>query len=315
MTTRFPSLHGNMLGIAYMIMAVLAGVVTSLIIKELSPLGTVLVLLSLRFVFSIPPLALAAFVARGRSMLSVSRWDRLLMRIVTGQIGIIFWFLAITHISLGQATALFQSSAIFVTILSPLILKEKVGIYRGSAVFIGLIGIFMLTNPFAESLNIGALFGLGSAISGAFLVVLLRMLGRTDEPVTVSLWHNITGALLYPVLVLITGETGYINGIVPEHLLLLVILGIGASFVQIGFTSAYRHGEAAVLVPIRYLSVPIAGLLGWWIWAEKLDLIEITGMVIVVASCLFISIREYRLSRKAATPRISVTEKDQSQPV
>jgi len=315
LTTRFPSLQGNMLGIAYMIMAVLAGVVTSVIVKEISPLATVLVLLSLRFVFSIPPLALAAFVARGRLMLNVSRWDRLLMRIVTGQIGIIFWFLAITHISLGQATALFQSSAIFVTILSPLILKEKVGIYRGSAVFIGLVGIFMLTNPFAEGLNIGALFGLGSAISGAFLVVLLRMLGRTDEPVTVSLWHNITGALLYPAMVLIMGETGYIHGIVTEYLLLLVILGIGASFVQIGFTSAYRHGEAAVLVPIRYLSVPIASLLGWWIWAEKLNLTEITGMVIVVSSCLFISIREYWLSRKAAAPRISITEKDQSQPV
>ena len=65
-----------------------------------------------------------------------------------GQIGIIFWFLAVMNILLGQATALFQSSAIFVTILSPIILKEKVGIYRGSAVLIGLIGIIMTTNPF-----------------------------------------------------------------------------------------------------------------------------------------------------------------------
>jgi len=315
LTSRVPLLQGNILGIAYMIMAVLAGVVTSLIIKEISSLATILVLLSLRFVFSIPPLALAAFVSRGRSMLTVSRWDRLLMRIITGQIGICCWFMAIVHISLGQATALFQSSAIFVTILSPLILKEKVGIYRGSAVFFGLIGIFMLTNPFAEGLNVGALFGLGSAISGAFLVVLLRLLGRTDEPVTVSLWHNITGALLYPALAIFLGEAGQVLRIFPEYLSLLVILGIGASFVQIGFTSAYRHGEAAVLVPIRYLSVPIASFLGWWIWSEKLTAIEISGMMIIVASCLFISVREYRLSRKTAAVRISVTEKDQSQPV
>jgi len=312
---RLPPLQGNMLGIAYMLMAVLAGVVTSLIIKQLSPLATVMALLSVRFVFSIPPLAMAAYLARGRAMLVVSRWDRLLLRIVAGQIGIIFWFLAITHISLGQATALFQSSAIFVTILSPLLLKEKVGIYRGTAVICGLIGIFMLTNPFSESLNIGAAFGLGSAISGAFLVVLLRLLGRTDAPATVSLWHNITGAVLYPLVALSIGEAWLIGELMAGHLMLLVVLGIGAAFVQLGFTSAYRYGEAAVLVPIRYLSVPIASLLGWWIWSETLDVIEIMGMVIIVSSCLFISIREYRLSFRTTSPAVAITEKDQSQPV
>ena len=79
-----------------------------------------------------------------------------------------FWFLSVAHTSLGQATALFQSSAIFVTVLSPLILREKVGIYRGSAVMIGLLGIVMITNPFGDALNIGSLYGLGSALAGAF---------------------------------------------------------------------------------------------------------------------------------------------------
>jgi len=290
-------LSGNILGIVFMLMAVSAGVITSVIIKSLSPIATLLVLLSLRFLFSIPFLTASAYIKRGAQFLQVTRWDRLLMRILAGHIGIIFWFLAVSHATLGQATALFQSSAIFVTILSPLILKEKVGIYRGSAVFLGLLGIIMITNPFQGDFNIGTIYGLISAMAGAILVVLLRLLGRTEEPVTVALWHNLVGAVCYPILMVNFGETPIFNDIISTSLMMMIVFGIAASFVQIGFTSAYRHGEAAVLAPIRYLSVPAAALLGFLIWGENLALLEILGMMLVVSACVFISWREYQLSR------------------
>ena len=294
------ALEGNILGILFMLMAVTAGVFTSLIIKDLSPLATLMVMLTVRFAFSMPFIGIAAYVKRKSDWLKITRWDRLLMRIVVGQLGIIFWFLAVAHTSLGQATALFQSSAIFVTVLSPIILRERVGIYRGSAVFLGLIGIVMITNPFGDALNIGSLYGLGSAIAGAFLVVVLRMLGRTEEPVTVALWHNIAGIIIYPIAVLILLEGSILSSLVSEFFLVLVLLGFAASFVQIGFTSAYRHGEAAALAPIRYLSVPMAAMLGYFIWGEDLSITEILGMFIVVVSCIFISYREYSLARKNA---------------
>ena len=293
-------LEGNILGILFMLMAVTAGVITSLIIKDLSPMATLMVMLTVRFSFSLPFIGFAAYAKRKSDWLKVIRWDRLIMRIIVGQTGIIFWFLSVSHTTLGQATALFQSSAIFVTVLSPIILRERVGIYRGSAVLLGLIGIVMITNPIGDALNIGSLYGLGSALAGAFLVVILRMLGRTEEPVTVALWHNIAGVIMYPLAVVILFEGAVLYGLVSDHFLILVLLGFAASFVQIGFTSAYRHGEAAALAPIRYLSVPMAALLGYFIWNEDLSLIEIAGMFIVVASCIFISYREYSLARKNA---------------
>lgn len=293
-----PPLSGNILGIIFMLMAVVAGLFTSFIIKSLSPIATLMVLLSLRFIFSVPTIAAAAYYKRHGDMFKIKRWDRLIMRVIVGQIGITFWFLSVSHASLGQATALFQSSAIFVTILSPLILREKVGIYRGSAVLFGLIGIVMITNPFMDSLNIGSFYGLCSAIAGAFLVVILRLLGKTEEPVTVALWHNLVGAVIYPVLMITLGQAIIFGSIVMEQLALMVFFGVCATFVQIGFTSAYRHGEAAAIAPIRYLSVPMAALAGWLIWGEDLSQVEVLGMVIVVASCVFISLREYKLSRR-----------------
>ena len=296
--TRIP-LEGNVLGILFMLMAVTAGVITSLIIKELSPMATLMVMLTVRFAFSLPFIAFAAYAKRRQHFLDINKWGILILRIITGQIGIMFWFLSVAHTSLGQATALFQSSAIFVTVLSPLILKEKVGIYRGSAVMMGLIGIVMITNPFGDALNIGSLYGLGSALAGAFLVVILRMLGRTEEPVTVALWHNIAGIIIYPLGVFILFEGDVLLSMLTDFFPFLLLLGFAATFVQIGFTSAYRHGEAAALAPIRYLSVPMAAILGYLIWSEDLSSVEIAGMAIVVASCLLISYREYRLAKQA----------------
>ena len=162
----------------------------------------------------------------------------------------------------------------------------------------GLLGIYMITDPLSGDLNIGALFGIGSALAGAALVIVLRLLGRTDEPVSVAIWHNIVGAVTYPLLVLFIGLGPQLMSTAGLYPGILVVFGIAACFVQIGFTAAYRHGEAVVLVPIRYLSVPLASILGWVIWAESLSLVEMAGMVIVVTSCLVIAVREYMLGRK-----------------
>lgn len=295
----------NMLGISFMLASVLAGVATSLVVKTLTTELALLVLLSLRFIFGIPPLALAAWIMRRKEMFRINRWERMVMRIVIGHAGIVFWFLAVAHTSLGQATALSQSAAIFVTILSPIVLKERVGVYRGGAVMAGLLGIYLVTNPLAGGFSIGSVFALASAVVGALQVVVLRLLGRTEEPVTVTVWHNLAGVVIFPAAAIVMADTGLLARAFGEHFLLLVLLGIGGCIGQVGITSAYRHGEAAVLAPIRYISVPAAGILGWMIWDERLSGFEMGGMAIVVLSCVFISSREYWLSRKN---RVVLTE-------
>jgi drug/metabolite transporter (DMT)-like permease len=211
------------------------------------------------------------------------------------------YYLSVRTTTLGQATALFQSSAIFVTILAPFLLKEKVGVYRGTAVIFGLIGIFMITNPFSDTLSVGAFWGILSALAGAILVIALRKLGKSDIPITVALWHNGIGAVIYPLMLLVFLPAELYPLILSHDIGIFVMFGISASLVQFGFASAYRYGEATVLVPTRYLSVPASALIGWIFWQEDPKLIEILGMAIVVGSCIFISIREYRLGRASKT--------------
>jgi drug/metabolite transporter (DMT)-like permease len=143
----------QIMGVILTLAAVCFGVITGGIVKMLSDDLTLLSMLFYRFLFSLPILFLVAWRVRGRDMLRITQRRTMVVRVMFGMAGITFWFLSVRNIPLGQATALFQSSVLFITLASPLLLSEKVGVYRTMAVIIGLLGIILLTDPFSQSVT------------------------------------------------------------------------------------------------------------------------------------------------------------------
>ena len=143
----------QIMGVILTLAAVCFGVITGGIVKLLSDDLTLLSMLFYRFLFSLPILFIVAWWVRGRDMLRITQRRTMVVRVMFGMAGITFWFLSVRNIPLGQATALFQSSVLFITLASPLLLSEKVGVYRTMAVIIGLLGIVLLTDPFSQSVT------------------------------------------------------------------------------------------------------------------------------------------------------------------
>jgi len=137
-------------GVLLTLAAVFLGVGTGVIVKQLSGDLNLLTMLFFRFLFSLPILLGAALWVRGRQFLHITQKRTMVVRVLFGLTGITFWFLSVRNIPLGQATAIFQSSVLFVTLASPFFLGEKIGLYRTTAVVIGLIGIILLTGPFSH---------------------------------------------------------------------------------------------------------------------------------------------------------------------
>ena len=105
-------LSGQMIGVFCTLSAVAFGLVAGLIIKLLSDDVSLLTTLFYRFLFCLPPILGGALWARGGDFLKLKQKKTMLFRIVFGLTGILLWFLALRNISLGQATALFQSSVL-----------------------------------------------------------------------------------------------------------------------------------------------------------------------------------------------------------
>ena len=128
------NIKGSIIGFAGMILALF----THMIIKDLTKEVDFLITIFARFCFSLPLLFLFVYVARKKNFLQVNNWKNVLLRSFFGIITMTSVFLSLQLIPIGLVTALAQSSAIFVTLLAPFFLQEKIGIYRWTAVLIGL---------------------------------------------------------------------------------------------------------------------------------------------------------------------------------
>jgi drug/metabolite transporter (DMT)-like permease len=286
------------LGLSLSFLAVLLGLATGVLIKKTASDAGIATTLFYRFLFSIPLLLAYAVFVRGRYFLQINQTKTLALRIIFGGSGIIFWFLSVRNMPFGQATALFQSAVIFVTIFSPLLLGEKIGLYRWSAVIVGLFGVFIVTDPFAGDISFYALFGVCAAMSGAALSIVLRRLGRGDAPASVALWYNGSGTIVAGLAVIMIPDL--LDPVGGQLLLDLILLGVIGSALQICFTSAYRYSDAVVVSSMRYLQIPLSGIAGYLMFAEVMNITQILGVIIIISSCLVIAWREF--VRNRATP-------------
>ena len=161
------SFNRSAIGILMTLLTIMFGVITGLCVRSVGDAAPLITVLMYRFVCSIPLLLLLALAVRGRQFLQVNARRTLMVRIAFGCAAMTLWFTSLRLLPLGQATALFQSSVIFVTIFSPLMLGERIGIYRWSAVVTGMIGIVLLTNPFDVGFSFNVVFGVGGAMAGS----------------------------------------------------------------------------------------------------------------------------------------------------
>ncbi len=302
------NIFGSILGL----IAVVLALFTHMIIKELTFQVDFIVIIFFRFIFSLPLLFIFAFSVRRTKFLQINSWKNMFLRSFFGIVSMVSIFLSLQLIPLGLVTALAQSSAIFVTLLAPFFVGEKIGFIRWTAVLFGLFGVYLMTNPLSIINGTSNLSSLGlslatlSAISLAGLSLTLRYLGKTEHPNTTAFTHNAITSIFIIVLIILFGTkfigvtgTNGIEVICSPNITLYILLSLGiiGSFVQYFMTTSYKYADATILVTIRYLTIPLAALFGLMIWGESLSLNQILGGFFILLSCLTITSREMKLKK------------------
>ena len=140
-------MNPNLIGSLTWIIFIFLSLFTHMIIKSLTDEVDFIITIFSRFVFSLPVLLLLAYLARKELFLQINNWRNVLLRSFFGFVTMIMVFSSLQLIPIGLTTALAQSSAIFVTILSPFILGEKIGLIRWTAVIFGLLGVYLMIDP------------------------------------------------------------------------------------------------------------------------------------------------------------------------
>lgn len=240
------------------------------------------------------PMILLLFWATGRlGTLKSSRMGQHGMRAILGLIGMMLNFGAVTLLPLAEATSFNFTSAIWAVILSALILHEKVGIWRWSAVALGFTGVLVIAQPGDGHIP---LLGAAVALSAAFMIALIsiyiRDLTKTEDSLTIVFYFSLFTVPLLAVTLPFTWETKS-----AEQWFYLVALGISGLIGQYLLTSALRYGSVASVIVMDYSALIWATLLGWSLFDRLPTATTWLGAPLIVGAGLLIAWREHRLSR------------------
>ena len=169
---------------------------------------------------------------------------------------------------------------IFICILSILFLGEKVGIFRWTAILLGLLGAVTIINPDGEGwYSVGLLYIFLGTLFASIMFVSLRRLGMTENPVATAFWYNLFGSIVFSIYC-ISALT--LNNISPEIWTMLIVIGVMASGQQIFMALSHTYASSS-LAPIHYTTIPMGVLIGLLVFNEKIDLNFLIGTFLVVA--------------------------------
>ncbi len=194
------------------------------------------------------------------------------------------WFYAVTVIPLAQVFALEFTSPLWVIVLSPLILGERLTMVRGIAAIMGFIGILIVARPSIEGINAGVISAATSAIFFALTIMFTKRLTRT-QTITCILFYLTTLQLIFGLIA--AGFDGDIALPDRESLPLLALIGACGLLAHYCLTNALSIAPATVVVPIDFVRLPVIAVLGMLLYNEALDIWVFVGALVIFAGNYF----------------------------
>ena len=203
-----------------------------------------------------------------------------LLRNATHFTGQNLWFYAVTLIPLAQLFALEFTSPLWVLVLSPLILGEKMTKVRALAAVMGFVGILIVARPSPETMNIGVVTAAISAIFFALTIMFTRRLTRTETVPCILFWLTFLQAIMGVIAVAWDGQITWPTAQTVPWLVLIGIAGLVAHFC---LTNALAIAPATVVVPIDFVRLPFIAVVGYLVYDETLDVWVFIGALVIFA--------------------------------
>ena len=204
----------------------------------------------------------------------------------------ICFFYAISIISLAKALTLAFIAPLIVTAFSPILLEEKVGFRRWTAVAVGFIGSLVVIRPGFLELNLASLAALGTGFFYGFYLIITRKLSTSDNPLLTLLITGMVGAVLVSVIIPFYWVKPTLN-----QWSLMAGIGVFACIGHLFLILSLKYADASKLAPLGYTEIIPNVIIGYYFFNELPDNWTYVGLLIIVLSGLYISKREYYLRK------------------
>ena len=199
----------------------------------------------------------------------------------------ILFFYSISVISLAKALTLAFIAPLIVTILSPIVLGEKVGLRRWVAVITGFIGSLIVLRPGFVDINVASIAALGTGLLYGIYLIVTRKLHNSDHPLLTLLLTGVVGAIIGSALMPAVWVKPNIN-----EWYMMSAIGFFASIGHLLLILSLRYADASKLAPFGYFEIITNIIIGYYFFNHFPDSWTFIGLFVIISSGLYILRRE-----------------------
>jgi len=225
---------------------------------------------------------------RGASLFETKHRKFQLARGLMAALSAALFITAINYVPLADAIAVTFVAPFVVTMFSALLLKEKVGIHRWSAVIVGFLGTLVILRPGFDGFEPALLLAVLAAVLFAFRQIISRYLSGSDKTETTVAYTALVAVMVLFIPLPFVWQTP-VSGF---HLLLMAIMAILAGLGELLVIKALEVALAVVVSPVHYTILIWGSLYGYFVFGDFPDYLTWIGAIIIILSGLYTLYRE-----------------------
>ncbi len=240
-----------------------------------------------------------------------------LCRVILFFFGFSSFYISLTVLPLGTATALFFVTPFLITIFAHFFLKEEIGPRRWSAIAVGFIGVYITLNPDFSNFNYLTLLPILCAFCYSLSMIIIKKTSDKDSVYTQTFTFYI-GAIIFSIIFYFIIGDGKFNTIehsaakfifrewfvdIENSILFMVATGVTATLAFLLLFSAYSIASPSVVSPFEYSILLWSPLIGWIYFNEVPTLSTVIGILIIVSSGIYIFLREKAQDQSIVTDK------------
>lgn len=299
-------MNKNIKGILFLIAALFTISIQNVVIKWMGGDYSALEIVALRSMVALPATLIFYRYEGQRGLPKTQNLKTQYLRGFLLFISYTTFMMGLAALPLADIEAIRFSAPLMITLLSVLMLGEKVGIRRWGALGIGFLGVVLIVQPGSANFNLGSVFILLSVLTYALMVILTRKLQSNDSSATMAYFSSqvylVLAILMAPVPLILGEMTNPHPSIafvlrpwtMPTLVDALILSGLGliwAAWMYL-MSRAYSLAEASVAAPFEYVSLPINILWGFLFWGEIPTWLTLGGAALTLASGMYVLYRE-----------------------
>jgi len=291
----------NLLGVGSLVLAMLIFSLQDIAVKWIGGSYPILEIVIFRTLIAMPATLFFFRLEGGKKLPTTKRHKLEYVRGLFLFLSYTTYFMGLASLPLAEIAAIKFSTPLMITLLSVMLLGEKVGPRKWIALVVGFIGVLIIIRPGSASFNLGSIFILLNVLFYVLAVMLTRRLQTTDSSATMSYFSSLfylVAAIILTPLAIVVGPTPNADPSIaflfrawsmPTLLDLIIMFGLGLVWAGgMYFTArAYSLALASVVAPFEYVTLPISTMWGFLLWHQFPTLLTLSGACLTLLSSLY----------------------------